>query len=207
MALLSRDATSESVLLILPRTVEIAQTHERLPIGAERDHYQICQAVVVTTVVDLNVVVLDPILVESVESARSVFPRVMERSATSETGIAKVHCHHWRNLSEVQEREVAHEQTMDQDLRASGIAELRLLPSGVRVVDKGRKMDPDHQEGSSKNDQSLREPLLLPNRITNGAQRCDQMLQHQSPQSHPEMEARLHHLLLLAMLFQLVAPS
>lgn len=187
--------------------MEIAQTHEKLPIGAERGHCQICQAAVVTTVVDLNVVDLDPILVESVGSARSVSPRVMERFATSETGIARVHCHHWRNLSEDQEREDAHEQTTDQELRDSGIAELRQLLSGVRVVDKGRKMAQDHQDGNSKNDQLSRELLPPPNRIINGAQRCDQMLQHQSLQCHPEMEARLPHLLPLAMPFQLVAPS
>lgn len=123
------------------------------------------------------------------ESARSVFQREMERSVTSATGSARALCHQSHNQSVLQEREAVHEQTMAQEGKASGKADLHLL-HGVRVAHQGRKMAPDHLDVNFKRDLSLRELQLPLSRTASGAQRCDLMHLLQSLQSHLVMEAK-----------------
>lgn len=187
--------------------METAQTYERLPTGAERGLCLICQAEEETNVVDLSVVDSDPTSVEIEENVKSVSQRAMERFAISETGIARVHCLHCRKPSEDQEKEAAQEQMTDQELRDSGTAERRQLLSGAKAEDKDRKMDRDHQDGSSRNDPLSRELQLLPNKTISGAQRCDPMLQPQSRLSHLETGVRHPRLPHQAMPFQSVGPS
>lgn len=179
----------------------IAQKQESSMTGAEKDHcqtYQTKEELVASQTVDSDLTLG--------ENERRDFQRVMVKSATLETGSAKVRCHLSLHQSALLVKVDAHEQMMVQEQKVSGIADLR-QPHGVRVVLKDLKMDQDHQDESFKNVRLSSEPQLQLSRTINGAPRCDLTPLQLNRRFHLVTAARLHPHQPQPMLFQLADPS
>jgi hypothetical protein len=147
----------------------------------------------VTAAVEAVGLEVDPTMVES---ARSDFPRAMERSAILETGSARDHCLRFLSQSVAQEKVVAQEPMTAHEARGSGSVNHR-QPNGVRVAHKAHKMGQDLQDANFRSDLL---PIVLPpplSKTANGEQRCDQMPQLRDRPFRPVRVARHLPLLLL----------
>jgi hypothetical protein len=128
------------------------------------------------------------------ESAKSVSPRVMERSVILGTGSVRVPCLLLLSQSVLHERVAVLEQTMVLEEKDSEIANHHPL-HGVRAARKDRKMVQDPRDENSKNAHLSSGLLLLLSKTTNGVPRCDQTPQLPSHLYH--LETAVKHLRLL----------
>lgn len=130
--------------------------------------------VVVPTAVDLgqvelSVMFLDQIMVESEGSVAIRFQREMASFATLATGNARAPCPLFLSKSEDHERVVDREQMMVQRMNSKTVNPH--LQLGEKDALKARRTDLDHLDVNSRSDQQWREPLQLQNKIISGAQR------------------------------------
>lgn len=164
--------------------------------GVARDPCQIFQVVEVVEVVGMSRTGLDQFVVAAstmqvlrwvtVDENTSQMMAKLETSLIGNEKDHSLHCHrqidhHNLEMEDAHARMIMHSET-EKTLRLHGVKD------EVRV----RKKVQDHQDASSRRDQSSREHLLQPSRTINGAQRCDLMYQLLSLQHlHREMAAKL----------------